>query len=212
MLTSRIERECTRKQKCIQQSLGNRNQSNIPHPCSQGNTILSRTAEKVTFIVMLVLSNILPSIFTFIRPFLKWFLHRFTRLCELQRICYGCTKGASRNKHLEKSLALSKTPSIKNMIREFDEYVEHCSDEEFGLLPARGIAAIMYAKKIKPKIHPDFPKLLGKSIEQIWGYRRLMHVVERLREEQYDAEDQRHEEKLLELWKLLMPEVPLESR
>lgn len=98
------------------------------------------------------------------------------------------------------------------MIREFDEYVEHCSDEEFGLLPARGIAAIMYAKKIKPKIHPDFPKLLGKSIEQIWGYRRLMHVVERLREEQYDAEDQRHEEKLLELWKLLMPEVPLESR
>lgn len=161
---------------------------------------------------MFVLSNIFPGIFALIRPFLKWFLHRFTRLCELQRICYGCTRGASRNKQLEVSLNLSKNPSIKNMIREFDEYVEHCSDREFDLLPARGVAAIIYAKKIKPKIHPDFPKLLGKSIQQIWSYRRLVYAVERLREEQYDADDESHEKKLLELWSLLMLDVPLEAR
>lgn len=161
---------------------------------------------------MSVLSNILPRILILIRPFLKWFLHRFTRLCELQRICYGCRRGASRNKNLESSLNLSKNTSIKNMIREFDAYVEHCRDKEFDLLPARGVAAIIYAKKIKPKIHPDFSSILGKSIEQIWGYRRLVHIVERLREEQYDADESRHEIKLLELWSLLMPGIPLDAR
>lgn len=159
-----------------------------------------------------MLSNILPSIFALIRPFLKWFLHQFTRLCELQRICYGCPRGAQRNKKLEVSLNLSKNPSIKNMIREFDEYVEHCDDREFDLLPARGVAAIIYAKKIKPKIHPDFPKLLGKSIQQIWGYRRLVNIVEKVRVEQYDADNADHEKRLLELWTLLMPDVSLEAR
>ena len=30
------------------------------------------------------------------RPLVKWFLRQTTRLCELQRVCYGETSGAPR--------------------------------------------------------------------------------------------------------------------
>nr|CAD7401570.1 unnamed protein product [Timema cristinae] len=46
----------------------------------------------------------------------------------------------------------------------------------------------------------------------IWGYRQLVHEVERLRTIQYDADDSSHEDKLLKLWGLLMPDVQLKSR
>ena len=32
----------------------------------------------------------------YLRPLVKWFLRQTTRLCELQRICYGEASGAPR--------------------------------------------------------------------------------------------------------------------
>ena len=34
--------------------------------------------------------------YTYFRPLMKWFLRATTRLCELQRVCYGQTPGAQR--------------------------------------------------------------------------------------------------------------------
>uniref|UniRef100_A0A1A9VT47 Uncharacterized protein n=1 Tax=Glossina austeni TaxID=7395 RepID=A0A1A9VT47_GLOAU len=41
---------------------------------------------------------------------MKWFLHTFTRLCELQRICYGAQLGVRQTKQLEWSLESSNQP------------------------------------------------------------------------------------------------------
>nr|CAD7455539.1 unnamed protein product [Timema tahoe] len=62
------------------------------------------------------------------------------------------------------------------------------------------------------RIHPQFVQSFGKCVEHIWGYRQLVHEVERLRTIQYDADDSSHEDKLLKLWGLLMPDVHLKSR
>lgn len=54
--------------------------------------------------------------------------------------------------------------------------------------------------------------MFGVSVYQIWSYKRLVHQVERLRSEQYNAENVEHEEKLMELWRHLMPDEPLTER
>lgn len=161
---------------------------------------------------MLFLDKILPLIFVYIRPFIKWFLHTFTRLCELQRICYGAQAGASRTRQVERSLALSKQLEIKQLLRELDEAAEHCNEEELRRFPAQAVAVVQRVKHIKARIHPDFSALFGACVSQIWSYKHLMHEVERLRSEPYDSDNLDHEQKLLELWKYLMPEEPLEGR
>lgn len=161
---------------------------------------------------MLFLDKNLPLIFVYIRPFIKWFLHTFTRLCELQRICYGAQAGASRTRQVERSLALSKQLEIKQLLRELDEAAEHCNEEELRRFPAQAVAVVQRVKHIKARIHPDFSALFGACVSQIWSYKHLMHEVERLRSEPYDSDNLDHEQKLLELWKYLMPEEPLEGR
>ena len=42
-----------------------------------------------------------------LRPVVKWFLRHTTRLCELQRVCYGETSGAPRTIAVGKGLLLS---------------------------------------------------------------------------------------------------------
>lgn len=84
---------------------------------------------------MFLLDRILPLIFGYIRPFIKWFLHAFTRLSELQRICYGARAGASRTSQVERSLELSKTPQIRRLVLDLDEaapYVDNRELMEFG--------------------------------------------------------------------------------
>lgn len=155
---------------------------------------------------------ILPLIFAYIRPFLKWFLHTFTRLCELQRICYGATAGACRTKQVERSLNLSKQTDIKLLLRELDEAAEYCTVDELHQFPQRAVSVVQRVKHIKPRVHPDFAGIFGTCILQIWSYRHLMHSVERLRSEQYDGDNLQHEQKLLELWNNLMPDSPLLQR
>lgn len=161
---------------------------------------------------MLFLDKIVPLIFVYIRPFIKWFLHTFTRLCELQRICYGARAGANRTRQVERSLALSKHIEIRKLLNELDEVVEHCNEEELKRFPVQAVAVVQRAKHIKSRIHPDFSALFGACVLQIWSYKHLMHEVERLRSINYDSDNLDHEQKLIELWQYLMPQQPLEGR
>ncbi|KAI9579678.1 ELMO domain-containing protein 2 [Glossina fuscipes] len=166
----------------------------------------------MNFIFGIIFEKLFPFICKYMRPFMKWFLHTFTRLCELQRICYGAQPGARRTKQVEWSLESSNQPDIKQLIRELNEAVEYCSEDELKSLTLKAVSVVQRVKRIKPSIHPDFAPLFGVTVYQIWSYKRLMHQVERLRSEQYNAENIEHEEKLMELWRHLMPDEPLTER
>lgn len=158
--------------------------------------------------------NLTNLIYLYLRPFIKWFLHRFTRLCELQRICYGHPEGASRTKGVEMSLSLSRTPSIIYMIKNLNNVIQDdISERTFKeRLVYSAVQNVVSCKKIDSKIHPDFGPLFGCCVEQIWGYRRLFQTVEKTRITSYDPDNLIHEDKLLELWRLLMPNDKLEQR
>lgn len=158
--------------------------------------------------------GIFPLIYAYVRPLIKWFLRRFTRLCELQRICYGYEKGACRKKAIEQSLDLSRTPRIKALIGTLNDSIKHriVSSEFHDELVPHAVTQILTIKRIKPKIHPDFGKLLAPCIESIWSYRRLCAEVDNIRIIPYDKSNDTHEEKLMMLWNLLMPSQPLEQR
>lgn len=158
--------------------------------------------------------NLTNVLYLYLRPFIKWFLHRFTRLCELQRICYGHEAGAQRAKGVEMSLNLSRRPAIIYMVKNLNNVVQdNVSEQTFKeRVVYAAVTNVVSCKKINTKIHPDFVPLFRVTVEQIWGYKRLYHSVEMIRIIAYDSEDTIHEEKLLELWKLLMPNDPLEHR
>lgn len=158
--------------------------------------------------------DIYPLIYAYVRPLIKWFLRRFTRLCELQRICYGYEKGAHRKKAIEQSLDLSRTSRIRLLLVALNGSIARrmTSDEFHDEMIPQAVATVLITKKIKPKIHPDFGKLLGPCIESIWSYRRLCVEVNDMRQIAYDNLNEQHEEKLLKLWSLLMPMQTLDGR
>lgn len=157
--------------------------------------------------------------YAYVRPVIKWFLRHFTRLCELQRICYGEESGAKRKKAIEQSICLSRTRNIQDMVTMLGEYVttEKVTDIKLHdylherLVP-NTVAIILKVKKIKPKIHPDFGPTLGICIETIWSYRRLCVDIENMRKISFDSRNAEHEDKVLRLWHLLMPNQPLDAR
>lgn len=152
--------------------------------------------------------------YVYARPLIKWFLRRFTRLCELQRICYGSDVGAVRHKGIEESLTLSRQKPIKLVLQSLDDHVNMRSSVHVfrtELVPD-AVITVAHCKQIKAKIHPDFAKMLSTSIETIWSYRRLYATVEATRTTPYDSARLDHEAKLLKLWRLLMPEQELEAR
>lgn len=152
--------------------------------------------------------------YTYARPIIKWFLRHFTRLCELQRICYGYESGSPRKKGVEQSLELTRRPQIKDVVNKLNESVaQKMATAEFQdhLVPS-AVAKIMRVKKVKEKVHVDFGPALTTCIETIWSYRRLYADIEDIRKVQFDSSDREHEKKLLKLWRLLMPDEPLKSR
>lgn len=161
-----------------------------------------------------VMFDIYPFIYYYARPIIKWFLRKFTRLCELQRICYGSEFGASRYKGIEQSLEMSRVPEIKTVIVVLNEKIQpEFSVDEFNFdVVQYAVQTVLRVKAIKPQIHPDFPKILTTCLQAIWGYRRLFLNVEWLRTTTYDTHDAEHERKLLRLWDLLMPDQPLQTR
>lgn len=157
--------------------------------------------------------------YSYARPLIKWFLRHFTRLCELQRICYGEESGAKRKKAIEESMCLSRTPKIKAMVTMLNDYVTTDKVPDIKLrvylhekLVPNTVATILKVKKIKPKIHPDFGPTLGICIETIWSYQRLCVDIESLRKIPFDCSNSEHEDKLLRLWELLMPNQSLKGR
>lgn len=150
----------------------------------------------------------------YLRPFVKWFLRRTTCLCELQRICYGNKAGAPRTCKVEKSLTMSRTPDVQEVVKYLDniavQRIFRLRNSRDVLDPAVGI--IIRVKKIHPKIHAPFIVSLRTCLEQIWFYKQLIEEVEDIRKTQYDSSNPDHERKLLQLWSLLVPNENLEAR
>ena len=59
-------------------------------------------------LTMELLQTFITWIFCYFRPAIKWFLRQTTRLCELQRICYGEAPGAHRTCAVGKSTFYSR--------------------------------------------------------------------------------------------------------
>lgn len=153
-------------------------------------------------------------LYWYFRPLLKWFLRRTTRLCELQRICYGDPAGAPRSLGVEFSLNHSKSVHIKELINKLNEAADNLQlvGTPKRELITQGVVVVLKVKKIKPQVHSQFVHSFGLCLEQIWGYRQLFVEVEELRTTSYDSDEIEHEVKLLELWLRLMPDDPLEAR
>ncbi|XP_043928543.1 ELMO domain-containing protein 1 isoform X2 [Protopterus annectens] len=131
---------------------------------------------------------------------LKFAMRKLTGRCELQRICYSTKPGARRTKKIEMSLKHSKNKLLQIAVTVHPDAVEKTIDD------------IIVLKKIDPDTNPQLGISLQACLMQIVGYRNLIVEVEQLRREQYSCENSDHETMLLQLWKLLKPNVPLESR
>lgn len=162
----------------------------------------------------MILANYFDVIYLYIRPLIKWFLHKFTKLCELQRLCYGCEAGSKRVRKVERSLELSRSQQIKLLLINLNNTVEHGVDEPSWQtdITNRALNTVLFVKKINPRVHSTFLKPFTHCVDMIWSYRWLYFTVEDLRTQPYDEENLDHEQKLIELWNLLMPGTPLESR
>lgn len=152
--------------------------------------------------------------FAYVRPLFKWLLRKTTRLCEMQRICYGEKHGAARSLGIEFSLIHSKRKELQDLIKFLDKMAEERKLHGKGLMMSvkGSVDTILLVKKIKPTVHASFVKAISRCIEHIWGYQQLKHEITLLARTQYDATNQDHEEKLLKLWQLLNPHTPLKSR
>ncbi|XP_047528601.1 ELMO domain-containing protein 2 [Vanessa atalanta] len=150
----------------------------------------------------------------YLRPFIKWFLRKTTKLCELQRICYGDRAGAERTCNIEKSLMLSRTQDVKEVVSFLDSIVKERRfiSSQFHQILDPSINIILRVKKINPKLHDAFVPSFRRSLQQIWCYRQLVDEIEDLRRTQFDSNNLDHEDKLLKLWDLLVPNNPLEAR
>lgn len=162
----------------------------------------------------MMLTRIFYRIYLCIRPSLKWFLHKFTNLCELQRICYGIEAGTKRVKKVERSLELSRCVQIKQLLIAMNSIIESAIDEVTFKKEVinRSVETILLVKKINRHVHTPFVKAISGTMEVMWSYRALYFLVEDLRTTQFDDTSEDHERKLLELWDLLMKEEKLEGR
>ncbi|XP_075231762.1 ELMO domain-containing protein 2 [Lycorma delicatula] len=154
------------------------------------------------------------SLYNYLRPFIKWILRKTTKLCELQRICYGEPVGYLRSYSVEQSLYLSKSREIKEMLASLNKLSEDRKLHGRCLKSALEYAVntVVGVKDINPYYHKQFIPSFVRCSEHIWGYRQLLHEVESLRTTPYDPTNSEHEKKLLRLWSLLMPNVELEGR
>lgn len=149
-----------------------------------------------------------------LRSILKWALRQTTRLCELQRICYGKPSGAPRSAAVEYSLQHSKSALVQNALKELDAAA--ASRTIFGrnqkCLLEKSVRTVLKVKRINPTNHVAFIRNFSRCVEHIWGYKQLYHIVEELRLTQFDSSCENHERKLTRLWNGLCPDVPLEGR
>jgi len=160
-----------------------------------------------------LITQLVTAICWYFRPLVKWFLRQTTRLCELQRICYGETSGAPRTIAVEDSLEASRSPEIKKLVTTMEKKVAVTTSlEETKAFLDSMCSQIMRIKQIKADLHRQFVQSMTICLRQIWGYKQLRLEVERLRSESFDDANLSHETQLLELWTLLQPDRPLLKR
>ncbi|XP_013380634.1 ELMO domain-containing protein 2 isoform X1 [Lingula anatina] len=138
--------------------------------------------------------------FTLLHPMLKWLLRKVTGKCELLRISYGEQVGAPRTRAIEKSLKHSKFQALKRLLTDNHVNIDQAVEQ------------ILSIKSITVEVHPQFQPTIHICLTQICGYREFITELESVRKTPYSSENNRHEEMLLELWRKLMPDVPLQSR
>ena len=161
-----------------------------------------------------MLDSFVVFVFACLRSLLKWFFRKTTKLCELQRICYGEPAGGPRSLALEVSLRKSNCLDIKELVI----YLDKKSDEiKFNTLTERHIVeyaihCVVRVKNINVNIHQQFVRSFGVCVAQIWGFRQLINELDVLRATGYNSSNPEHESKLTKLWDLLMPGTPLKSR
>ncbi|XP_062622101.1 ELMO domain-containing protein 2-like, partial [Saccostrea cucullata] len=100
----------------------------------------------------------------------------------------------------ERSLKLSNVTYLHKLSKE----------EDVDIVAAVG--EVMKVKQIIPEVHMKFKGDLQDCLCQICGYKRLKREIEMMRKTSYSQENSEHEEKLMQLWKILMPDEKLESR
>ncbi|RXG58132.1 ELMO domain-containing protein 1 [Armadillidium vulgare] len=159
----------------------------------------------VNFLKMSLLNTFWTTLYIWLRPLVKWVLRRTTRLCELQRICYGEEKGALRTLQIEYSLSNTRTPELKKAVHILNNKAKDKTVTQDVIYYA--VFAIVRIKNINIKIHKRFPEMLGGCIMRIWGYRQMLSRLEDLRTTAYDSNNSEHEEKLLKLWSCLQPKT-----
>ncbi|XP_022100304.1 ELMO domain-containing protein 2-like [Acanthaster planci] len=130
----------------------------------------------------------------------KWMIRVLTGSHELQRLCSRDQLDSRRTRRVESSLRNSKCGALRRVVEEDNINIKDAVE---------GIVAV---KGIDTRKSPDFVPSLRTCLEQICGYRCLLAEVEAIRKENYQSVRQDHEEKLIKLWNLLMPDTPLENR
>uniref|UniRef100_A0A8C7VCA3 ELMO/CED-12 domain containing 2 n=1 Tax=Oncorhynchus mykiss TaxID=8022 RepID=A0A8C7VCA3_ONCMY len=169
---------------------------------------------------------------SFLRYWLKWFIRQVTGKCELQRICAGYKPGAPRTTKAEYSLKNSKSKLLRAAVEVEEDGLEKHLDlvmREKNVKTQRDPTSVLLPFTVLLIFYiddfiwyvlltnvclfgPRFKVNLKLCLLQITGYRNLFTSVEELRKENFDSDKVQHEEMLLKLWDLLMPEVKLESR
>ncbi|KAK3579958.1 hypothetical protein CHS0354_033476 [Potamilus streckersoni] len=139
-------------------------------------------------------------LFFLLRPMLKWVLNRVTGKCELLRITYQYSQGAERTHNIEASLKQSKRPELNQLTIEESTNISNA------------VLQVMRVKNIIPEVHPQFENSFRICLLQICGYRELLTNVEQLRKTKYTSDNPEHEQTLMHLWKLLMPDDELQTR
>ncbi|XP_071950027.1 ELMO domain-containing protein 1-like [Antedon mediterranea] len=141
------------------------------------------------------------SFFLFLYRMIKWVLHKVLGVCELQRLCRDCPAGSTRTKKIELSLKKSKYAALRRVVADDDDITVNDA-----------VQNIITMKMINPDTHQDVVEALKNCVSQTIGYRALLKEIEVLRTEAYSSENSEHEEDLLQLWSLLVPQTPLENR
>lgn len=123
-------------------------------------------------------------------------MHAFTGTCELYRIANSKLSLEKRTQQIERSLRQSK-------YKELNDICNGIYDVEESLL------IVKRAKKWPPDHSDD---KMRSSLSRIVSLTALKKEIEALRAEKYAEDNATHKGTLLELWSLLMPSTPLESR
>ena len=102
--------------------------------------------------MLLCIQFIISFLYRYTRPLIKWFLRKTTKLCELQRICYGEVSGAPRSLAVEKCLAQSRNPDIRELPLLYE--LKNPASPRSALQQA--IDTVIRAKKINPEVQNNY--------------------------------------------------------